>query len=451
MSASHKTKNRRAVARARLVQPVAAALAATLLLILFPLPSALAQPARPLTFAEALALAQRESPGLAAQRHALGAAESAVVPASQLPDPKLALGVDNLPVDGPDRWRLTRDFMTMRRVGVMQDFPRAEKLKLRGERAQAEAARESAVLFAAAVAVRRDLALAWLDVHFTEARLRTLAELAPEAELLNAVSRALLAGGKAGAADPLAARGAAVALQDRIAEAGRDRKRAQAALARWVGAAEAARPLAEAPDLTRLAHAPEQLLAGIEHHPELAAYGPLAALARAEAGLARAAKTPDWSLELAYQQRGPDFSNMVSVAVRIDLPLWGETRQDPLIRARQRQVAQVEAGREDARRRHEAEVRGDLAAWEAAKDRLDRIEGQLLPLARERSQAALAAYRGGRGDLTAVLQARSNEIETRLLRIGQQAELGRAWASLNFLLDAHTQAETNSDTKAETK
>lgn len=434
MLVSNKTKNRRVVARARLI---GMALAATL----GPL-SALAEAAQPLTFAEALALAQRESPGLAAQRHALGAAEAAVVPASQLPDPKLILGIDNLPVDGPDRGSLTRDFMTMRRIGVMQDFPREEKLKLRGERAQAEAAKEGAMLLAASVAVRRDLALAWLDDYFAQAKVHTLTELVPEAELLNEVSRALLAGGKVGAADPIAARGAAVALQDRIAEAGRDLRRAQAALARWVGSAEAARPLAAAPDLTALAHAPDQLLAGIEHHPELAAYGPMEAVARAEAGLARAAKKPDWSLELAYQQRGSDFSNMLSVAVRIDLPLWGEKRQDPLIRARQEQIEQVEATREDARRMHEAEIRGDLAAWETAKDRLARIEQQLLPLARERTQATLAAYRGGRGDLTAVLQARGNEIETRLMLIERQAELGRAWANLNFLYDAHTQSDT---------
>ena len=433
MLASNKTKNRRVVARVRLI---GMALAATLAPI-----STLAQAAQPLTFAEALALAQRESPGLAAQRHALGAAEAAVVPASQLPDPKLILGIDNLPVDGSDRWSLTRDFMTMRRIGVMQDFPREEKLKLRGERAQAEAAKESAILLAASVMLRRDLALAWLDDYFAQAKVHTLTELVPEAELLNEVSRALLAGGKVGAADPIAARGAAVALQDRIAEAGRDLRRAQAALARWVGPAEAARPLASAPDLTALAHAPDQLLAGIEHHPELAAYGPMEAMARAEEELARAAKKPDWSLELAYQQRGEAYSNMLSVAVRIDLPLWGEKRQDPLIRARQEQIEQVQASREDARRMHEAEIRGDLAAWETAKDRLARIEQQLLPLARERTQATLAAYRGGRGDLTAVLQARGNEIETRLMLIERQAELGRAWANLNFLLEAHTESD----------
>lgn len=401
----------------------------------------LAQAAQPLSFAQALVLAQVEAPGLAAQRNALDAAEAAVVPASQLPDPKLSFGIDNLPLDGPDRWSVGRDFMTMRRVGLMQEFPRAEKLRLRGALARAEAAKEGAVLRAATVAVQRDLALAWLDAYFAHARVRTLAELVPEAELLNEVSRALLAGGKVGTTDPLTARAAAVVLQDRIAEAGRDLKRAQAVLARWVGPGEAARPLVAPPDFTRLAQAPEQLLAGIEHHPELAAYGPMQAAARAEAGLAQAAKRPDWSLELAYQQRGPAFSNMLSVAVRIDLPLWAGTRQDPLLLARQKRIEQVAASREDARRKYQAQIRADLASWETAQDRLDRIERELLPLEQERARAALAAYSGGRGELAAVLQARAGEIETRLMRVAQQAELGRAWASLNFLNGAQTESD----------
>lgn len=391
----------------------------------------------PLSMAEALRLAAAESPRLSAQRLAVGAADASVVPASQLPDPKLSLGIDNLPADGPDRFSLTRDFMTMRRIGVMQDFPREAKRRLRGEKAQAEADKERAVLAALSVNVRRDVALAWLDTYFAQAQGRTLSELVPEAELVNQVAQALLAGGKGAAADPIAARAAAIALEDRIAEARRNVKRAQAALARWVGASHAYRPLEPAPDLTVLAQPPAELLAGIDHHPELASYGPMESMARAEAGLARAARTPDWSLELAYSQRGPAFSNMLSVAVRVDLPLWGATRQDPLILARERQLAQVQASREDARRLREAELRAQVADWETAKERVARIETQLVPLARQRFAATLAAYRGGRGDVNAVLTARSNEIEARLALIQQQAELGRAWAGLNFLLDSH--------------
>lgn len=404
-------------------------------------PAALAQPAAPLGFDEALRLAVAESPRLAAQTHAVEAARAAVVPAGELPDPKLTLGVDNVPIDGPERWSLSRDFMTMRRIGVMQEFPRAEKRRLRETLAEAQAGKEKAALANQSSTVRQEAALAWLDAWFAQAQVRTLAELEPEAALLQDAARAQVAGGTGTATDAIAAQAARVLLQDRLSDAHRNAQRAQAMLARWLGPA-AQRPLAAPPDFNALALSPERLLAGIEHHPELAEYGPMEAMARAEADLARAAKKADWSLEMAYQQRGGGYADMVSVAVRVDLPLWGEKRQDPLIVARQKQLEQVQAEREDARRLHTAQVQGEIAAWEAGKERVARIQQALLPLAKERTQAAIAAYRGGRGDLDAVLQARSNEIETRLMALQQEAELGRAWAALNFLTGNHTELDT---------
>lgn len=429
MPVSSKTQHRPSLASARLM----------VVALAFALPHlALAQSAPPLALAEALRLALTESPRLAAQGHAVEAARAAVGPAGQLPDPKLVLGVDNLPVEGPDRYSLTRDFMTMRRLGVMQDFPRAEKRRLQTERAQAEADKAGASLAALSASVRGEVAVAWLDAYAAQAQLRILGELVPEAALLHDAAQAQFAGGKGAATDVIAAKSAEVAVQDRLSEARRDAARARAALARWIGPA-ADRPLAPPPDLTTLALPPERLLAGLEHHPELSPYGPQEALAKADVGLAEAASKPDWSLEVAYQQRGEAYANMLSVAVRIDLPLWAGQRQEPLVLARQQQLEQVRAEREDARRMHEAALRAEIAAWESARERLARLTGELLPLARARSTAALAAYRGGRGPLDAVLAARTNEIETRLMEVRQQAELGRAWAALNFLLESHPQ------------
>jgi len=57
----------------------------------------------------------------------------------------------------------------------------------------------------------------------------------------------------------------------------------------------------------------------------------------------------------------------------------------------------------------------------------------LLPLARERTELALAAYRGGRGDLAAVLDARRAGVETQISLLGAELERARAWARLNYL------------------
>ena len=69
------------------------------------------------------------------------AAREMAVAAGQLPDPVLKLGLNNLPIDGPDRYSVTRDFMTMRSVGVMQEFTRDDKRKARAARFEREAER----------------------------------------------------------------------------------------------------------------------------------------------------------------------------------------------------------------------------------------------------------------------------------------------------------------------
>ena len=391
--------------------------------------------AQALSLAGAQAIASREAPSLVAQDAAVRAAREASIAATELPDPRLTLGVENLPLEGGDRFSLTRDFMTMRKVGVMQDFVREEKLRARGERAEAEVRKEIAVLSAAKANLRRDVALAWIETWIAEQQLTLLRELESEAGLAVAAAQAALAGGKGQASDPLAAQLAASQLVDRMIEARRAIARARAQLARWIGEA-AVRTLGEPPDFASLAHRHADLLGDLESHPHLAMYAPMQAMAEAEVRLAEAAKRPDWSLEVAYAQRGPAYSNMISVGVRIDLPLFEGRRQNPAIASKLAAAERVRAEPEDARRAHLAEINMLLAEWRAAVERVQRYESSQIPLVHERSEATLSAYRGGKGDLSTVLEGRRAEIETRLAHLQAKGEMAKAWAQLNFLLPA---------------
>ena len=395
--------------------------------------SAAAQSMKPMSLDDALQLAESRAPQLAAQQAGIVAAEQMAVTATQLPDPKLAIGIDNLPVDGPDRLSVGRDFMTMRKIGLMQEFPREEKRKLRGERADADVKKELAILAVLMTTLRRDVADAWLNRYYAERQEATLRELLPEMQLQIDIAQAQLKGGKGSASDLLAARASQVQILDRITDAQRLVAKAKANLARWLGEA-ANRPLDNVPNTTTLSQDPKMLVAGIEHHPELQVFAPLEAAAKADIALAQAAKKPDWSLEVSYAQRGSSFSNMVSVQARIDLPLWSKKRQDPVITAKFKALEQVRAQREEAQRMHEAEIKGMLVDWDSAKQRIVRYDKELMPLVRERTQATLAAYRGGRGGLMPLLEARRQEIDTRMNLVAVQSELAKAWAQLNFLL-----------------
>jgi outer membrane protein TolC len=323
--------------------------------------------------------------------------------------------------------------MTMRRIGLMQDFPNGEKRKLRGERAARERDVEASSLAAHRAGVQREIALAWFELYFAQQARTPLVELVGELQLQLDTVSAAIAAGRQNTADALALRGAGVAAQDRVIEQDRSIDRARYALAAWLRE-DASRPLAGPLDTDRFDHPLAALLANLHEHPDQRVYIEREALARTDVALAANSKKPDWSLEVLYGQRGPAFGNMISVMVSFDLPWEAEKRQDRDLAAKRLLAEQAQAQVEEARRMHEAELRGIHTDWQTAGVRIERFEKLLLPLARERVAAALAAYRGGRGELAMVLDARRAESETRLGFFQAQLERARAWAKLNFLL-----------------
>ena len=135
----------------------------------------------PLTLAEAQRLAVERSRMLAGQDSAVAASRELAVAAGQLPDPVLKLGVDNLPVDTSDRFSLTRDFMTMRQIGVMQEITRSDKRQARADRFEREAEKTLAEREGTIAAIQRNTALAWLDRYYAEAMATVVAEQSREA------------------------------------------------------------------------------------------------------------------------------------------------------------------------------------------------------------------------------------------------------------------------------
>ena len=389
-----------------------------------------------LTLAEAQRQAISRSRALAAQDAASSAAREMAVAAAQLPDPVATLGINNLPINGPDAWSLTNDFMTMRSVGLMQEFTRDEKRRARAERFEREADKSLAEKDARIAAIRRDTALAWLDRYYAEAQVAVLAEQSRQAGLEIEAAETAYRSGRGNLADVLGARSALVTLDDRASELTRRVAAARIALARWVGDASSA-PLAERPSIEALAFDPRTLDAEVGHHPEMAVLSRDEALAAAEVRMAETSRQPDWSVQLMYSQRGPAYSNMVSINLSIPLQWDRRNRQDRELAAKLAQLDQARAEREDKLRAHTAEVRAMLTEWESDRERLKRYERELVPLAGERTRATLAAYRGAKAGLTDVLAARRGEIEVRMQALQLEADAARLWAQLNYLDDGN--------------
>ena len=408
----------------------AAALAAVVLGLL-PVSPALAA-AGDLSLAEAVRLAVARSSQLGSQRAMVEASREMSGPAGELPDPKLKLGVENVPTEGVDAWSLRNDSMTMSKIGLMQEFPREEKRQLRSERARRDAERGTAVLEVTALTVRRETAIAWLARRYAADAERIVADQIAEAELAVTTAMAAYRAGKGMQADVIMVQTAVLELANRATEAALASKRARIALARYIGA-DADRPVGEAPDVARLPFDPARL-ADVEAQPEIRLARAQESIAATEADIARASKQPDWSAEVTYAVRGPTYANMVSLMFSIDLPWSTGTRQEREHAARLKELDAAREMREDTLRMRTAEVESMKAEWEAARTQALRVREGMLPLAAQRREAALAAYRGGTGTLAAVLEARRAELDARLALLQQEQAAARAWAWLNFVL-----------------
>ena len=407
---------------------IAAIAVATSLLAHVPVATA----APPLTLAEAQRRAVERSSQLVARQSAAAAAREMAVAAARLPDPIARFEITNLPVEGEDRFSLTRDSMTMRNIALMQEFTRPEKRQARAARFEREAERWSAERASDTAAIRRDTALAWLDRFYAEAMAAVIAEQREAATDEAGATDAAYRAGRGNLADTLAARSALIALDDRASELARRRDAARIALARWIGDDDDA-TLAGSPDVDTLPFDPRTLEADIRHHPQIAVLDRREAVAAAEVSVAQAERKADWTLEVMYSVRGSAYTNMISVGVAVPLQWDRGHRQDREIAARLALQDEARAEREDLLRAHVAEVRAMLVEWRSNRERSARYTRELLPLAVERTQALLAAWRGAKASLADVLVARRSEIDVRMQALQLDWDAARAWAQLAFL------------------
>lgn len=403
--------------------------------------------AAPLSFEQALTLALHENPALAASAAKTDAARQAAIPAGALPDPKLALGIDNLPIDGTDRFSTTRDFMTMRRISVMQEVPNRDKRHAREAVAQGRTAVAEAEARIVRLTVQRETAVAWISRYTLEQQLMRIDALFAENRLLDAAVRARFASGLGRADETVAPRQEAALLEERRDELIARREQAVALLKRWIGAAADA-PLAGVPPDWPIAR--DTLTHNLAHHPALTAFDPLGRVLDAEADEAQAAKKSDWSVALSYQQRGPQFGNMAGVEFSFDLPLFPGTRQEPRIAAKRAERAALDAERESMLREHAAQLAGDLADYERLSRAVSRQRTVLLPLADEKAALTLAAWRGGKGSLSDLIIARRERIDTELKATALEGERGQMAARLHFAYDVLMDTTADATTDAPT-
>lgn len=378
---------------------------------------------------DAAALAVERQPQLDALDAEARAARQRAIAAGELPDPSLSVGISDLTIEGSDRFTLRKESDTQIMAGIRQQFPRAEKLKLKREHAEREAETFDAERLATGRMIARETGLAWLDVWKAEAAQRLARQSLIEAERQAKALEISYGAGRATQAEVLAARVDAEALRERIAGFSQQSRHYRNGLARWIGDA-AFNPLC--PDLpAETAPDPTALTTALATHPHFLAEAKKVATAENEVQLARQDYRPDWALTVGYGHR-PAFADYANVQVEIPLPFFTGNRQDKQLDAAKAMQASQQSRLEDALREHRTEIRMNAEDWQLLQARLARYDTALLPQSRARIDAALAAYGAGSGLLKDVLDARRMALELAMQKLDLQLDSARHQVQLRY-------------------
>jgi outer membrane protein TolC len=174
---------------------------------------------------------------------------------------------------------------------------------------------------------------------------------------------------------------------------------------------------------------PEELR---EVQPVLVAASREIAVADADTSVANSNRSPNWSWDVAYQQRGGAYSNMVSIGVSIPLPIDRKDRQDRDVNEKAELATRARLMYEDAQRQVEADIRAQSATLASGRERIASLSKSLLPAADQRVQLAAGAYRAGTGSLADTFAARRAQLDAELQVLDLQRDVSQTWAQLEY-------------------
>ena len=393
----------------------------------------LATPALAALIAEAL----QNNPELRAAAKEIEAANQRVRPAGALEDPMLEAGLLNVPITP---WRLNREDMTMKMLGLSQKLPYPGKRALREQLAAKDAQTLDYGLRESRNRVAREVKLAYYDLALTDETVRLLKNNRQILEQFLHIAESRYGVGQAAQAEVFRAQTQLGRMSEELLRMERERPVTEAELMRLLGRRGNALPISvELPGLRETALNVEALQqAALSERPQLLGLQSVIERGSKALDLARKEAQPDFDLRFSYGQREKDLAGMrredlFSLTVAMNLPVWREDKIEP-------RIAEAQALREQALEMLQAQqnevlarLRQQVALTEQSRKSVHLYETAILPQARLAVEAALAAYQVSRVDLLMLLDSQMTLFSYEISRARELVSFNKALAEIELL------------------
>ncbi len=387
--------------------------------------------AEPLTLEAALREALAANPDLKAAQARLEALQARVPQAGALPDPMVAFGAANLPIDGFD---LTQTPMTQLQIGVSQRLPYPGKLNLREQIAAQRAEAGGHALEDVRLRLRAEVIRAWWAVFSIDRALEALQRSEDLVDRLIEVAQTRYQVGRGTQGDVLLAQLEKERLADRRLALRARRSSAGAELIRLLSRDPGPVPTlpSEAPPLPPPFEG-AQVMTLIEtaraHNPDLQRLAAELRAAERAVALARRERLPDFTASASYGWRD-DRTDLYSLRLGVSVPLYADRKQDRAVDEAHARYREIRARWQALRDRIEARIRAYLADYRSAREQTDLYRESILPQAQQTVEAMLSSYQVGKAEFINVVRAEVtlDEYDARYWQT-----YGEAWRALAAL------------------
>ncbi len=340
---------------------------------------------------------------------------------SQLPDPVLILGAQNLPTD---TLRFDQEPMTQFRVGVRQMFPQGDSLALQKLKYSSQALGQQSNAQSRYLQVQRQVSEVWLETLFwVRARVILDRDEGLFRQLLD-VTHSMYSVGKVQQQDVLRAELELSRLQEKQIKANRAEQTQRAMLARWVGA-EAQRdawpdtvPNLSLPETLTTFYRQQQsvvenalVATELMKHPMLSAIAQQVDEAGYDVKIAESQYSPNWGVELSYGYRdgenndGSPRSDLVSAVVTLSMPIFTSSRQDKSVQSSHYRQQSRRYALQDQLRQMSGEVDSLLSRLAQIDDQLRLFDQDILSKSSQQAEASLNAYQSDAAGFGDVMRA----------------------------------------------
>jgi len=349
--------------------------------------------------------------------------------ATRLPDPKLKLGLLNIPTD---TWTLDQEAMTQQVIGLQQVFPPYGLLDARGKQMDLMGMAESHQAVDRKQDVLRNVRNAWLNVYLQYHTGNIIKKTdALFSQLIN-VTKSRYRSGRGNQQNVVRAQLERSLLKDREIRIRAMQEKALAELGKWVGVSHFNRPLSldtlAIPDIADRA----SLMLAIDTHPSLQASIARANAAKAAVHIAKSRYHPRWMMDVSFSRRATaQRADLASLMFIVDIPLFTANRQDQQVMASEEEYSSARYAITERKRNLKRMLDAEYASWLRLNERRQHYQDTVLPQARQNAKAALNAYRSQATEFDTLMRARLTELNIRLQEI--QLFVDQAQAQINLL------------------